>query len=146
MTASLRHVLPNMSTTVIVQFVLFFGVGIMMQAGLAFIGLGPQPPEPTWGGMIQTAARFIFQQPWMMVPTGLVLALTIIAANALADVLSGGAATPPPLVAIRRRRKKTAPDAEYVVALAPAGARIEDRKSTRLNSSHELKSRMPSSA
>jgi peptide/nickel transport system permease protein len=119
--ASFRHVLPNMSTTVIVQFVLFFGVGIMMQAGLAFIGLGPQPPEPTWGGMIQTAARFIFQQPWMMVPTGAVLALTIIAANALADVLSGGAATPPPLVAMRRRKKKTAPDAEYVVALAPTG-------------------------
>ena len=120
--ASFRHVLPNMSTTVIVQFVLFFGVGIMMQAGLAFIGLGPQPPEPTWGGMIQTAARFIFQQPWMMVPTGAVLALTIIAANSLADVLSGGAATPPPLVALRRRKKKTATDDEYLVALSPAGA------------------------
>jgi len=117
--ASFRHVLPNMSTTVIVQFVLFFGVGIMMQAGLAFIGLGPQPPEPTWGGMIQTASRFIFQQPWMMVPTGAVLALTIIAANSLADVLSGGAATPPPLVALRRTRaEKKATDAEYVVALA----------------------------
>ncbi len=125
--SSFRHVLPNMSTTVIVQFVLFFGVGIMMQAGLAFIGLGPQPPEPTWGGMIQTAARFIFQQPWMMVPTGVVLALTIIAANALADVISGGAATPPPLIAIRRRKKKTTtPDAEYVVALAPAPVAASD--------------------
>ncbi|HYI51705.1 MAG TPA: dipeptide/oligopeptide/nickel ABC transporter permease/ATP-binding protein [Microbacterium sp.] len=118
--ASFRHVLPNMSTTVIVQFVLFFGVGIMMQAGLAFIGLGPQPPEPTWGGMIQTASRFIFQQPWMMVPTGAVLALTIIAANALADVLAGGAATPPPLVALRRKRKKATADAGYVVAVGPA--------------------------
>ncbi|MGC5171889.1 oligopeptide/dipeptide ABC transporter ATP-binding protein [Microbacterium sp. DT81.1] len=116
--ASFRHVLPNMSTTVIVQFVLFFGVGIMMQAGLAFIGLGPQPPTPTWGGMIQTASRFIFQQPWMMVPTGAVLALTIIAANALADVLSGGAATPPPLVALRRKRRKKGADDEYVVAVA----------------------------
>ena len=119
---SFRHVLPNMSTTVIVQFVLFFGVGIMMQAGLAFIGLGPQPPTPTWGGMIQTASRFIFQQPWMMVPTGAVLALTIIAANALADVLSGGAATPPPLVALRRKRRRKATDDEYVVAVAPAPA------------------------
>lgn len=106
MAASFRHVLPNMSTTVIVQFVLLFGVAIMLQAGLAFIGLGPQPPEPTWGGMIQAASRFIFQQPWMMVPTGGVLALTIIAANTLADVLSGGAATPPPLVAIRRKKPK----------------------------------------
>ncbi|GAA1973144.1 dipeptide/oligopeptide/nickel ABC transporter permease/ATP-binding protein [Microbacterium pumilum] len=120
-----RHVLPNMSTTVIVQFVLFFGVGIMMQAGLAFIGLGAQPPEPTWGGMIQTAARFIFQDPWMMVPTGAVLALTIIAANALADVLSGGAATPPPLVALRRKRSKVAPDTTYVLAAAPESAPVE---------------------
>ena len=122
--ASFRHVLPNMATTVMVQFVLFFGVGIMLQAGLAFIGLGPQPPEPTWGGMIQSASRFIFQQPWMMVPTGAVLALTIIAANALADVLSGGAATPPPLVALRSKSKKLK-DEEYVVAVgsaSPAGS------------------------
>ena len=107
MTASIRHVLPNMSTTVIVQFVLLFGVGIGFQAGLAFIGLGPQPPEPTWGGMIQTASRFIFQQPWMMIPTGAILALTIIAANSLADVLAGGTAVPPPLVALRRKKSKT---------------------------------------
>ena len=106
MSASLRHVLPNMSATVIVQFVLLFGVGIGMLAGLAFIGLGPQPPEPTWGGMIQAASRFIFQQPWMMVPTGGVLALTIIAANSLADVLAGGSAMPPPLVAIRKRKSR----------------------------------------
>ena len=107
MTASIRHVLPNMSTTVIVQFVLLFGVGIGFQAALAFIGLGPQPPEPTWGGMIQTASRFIFQDPWMMVPTGAILALTIIAANSLADVLAGGTAVPPPLVALRRKKSKT---------------------------------------
>lgn len=107
MIAGLRHVLPNMSTTVIVQFVLLFGVGIGIQAALAFIGFGPQPPDPTWGGMIQTASRFIFQQPWMMVPTGAILALTIIAANALADVLAGGTAMPPPLVALRRKKSRT---------------------------------------
>lgn len=105
MTASIRHVLPNMSTTLVVQFVLLFGAGIGMQAGLAFIGLGPQPPEPTWGGMIQAASRFIFQQPWMMVPTGGILALTIIAANALSDVLGGGSAMPPQLVSVRGKKK-----------------------------------------
>jgi len=126
MMASLRHVLPNMSNTVIVQFVLIFGVGIGMQAGLAFIGLGPQPPAPTWGGMIQAASKFIFQQPWMMVPTGGVLALTIVAANALADVLSGGAAAPPPLVQLRRRRT---PGPEVVAPAAPVSDRelwVED--------------------
>jgi peptide/nickel transport system permease protein len=122
MVASFRHVLPNMATTVIVQFVLLFGVGIGIQAGLAFIGLGPQPPEPTWGGMIQTASRFIFQQPWMMIPTGGILALTIIAANALADVLSGSAATPPPLISIRRKKKRTSPSDANRPPAVEAGA------------------------
>jgi peptide/nickel transport system permease protein len=56
----------------------------------------------------------------MMVPTGAVLALTIIAANAFADVLAGGAATPPPLVALRQKRKKVTPDADHVVTVGPA--------------------------
>ena len=125
MTASLRHVLPNMSTTVIVQFVLLFGAAIGLQAGLAFIGLGPQPPEPTWGGMVQTASQYIFQQPWMMIPTGGVLALTIIAANSLADVLAGGSAMPPSLVSLKRRRapaSETAPAATVVAAAEVATA------------------------
>jgi peptide/nickel transport system permease protein len=120
MTASLRHVLPNMSTTVIVQFVLLFGAAIGLQAGLAFIGLGPQPPEPTWGGMVQTASQYIFQQPWMMIPTGGVLALTIIAANSLADVLAGGSAMPPSLVSLTRTKKPTDPAAAPATAAAPA--------------------------
>lgn len=120
MTASLRHVLPNMSTTVIVQFVLLFGTAIGLQAGLAFIGLGPQPPEPTWGGMVQTASQYIFQQPWMMIPTGGVLALTIIAANSLADVLAGGSAMPPSLVSLKRRKAPT--DAPAAAVGTPAAA------------------------
>ncbi|MFE4724555.1 dipeptide/oligopeptide/nickel ABC transporter permease/ATP-binding protein [Microbacterium sp. NPDC056736] len=120
MTASLRHVLPNMSTTVIVQFVLLFGAAIGLQAGLAFIGLGPQPPEPTWGGMVQTASQYIFQQPWMMIPTGGVLALTIIAAHSLADVLAGGSAMPPSLVSLKRRKAPT--DAPAAAVGTPAAA------------------------
>lgn len=120
MTASLRHVLPNMSTTVIVQFVLLFGAAIGLQAGLAFIGLGPQPPEPTWGGMVQTASQYIFQQPWMMIPTGGVLALTIIAANSLADVLAGGSAMPPSLVSLKRRKAPVAAETPTPATDAPA--------------------------
>ena len=128
-TASIRHVLPNMSTTVIVQFVLLFGIGIGFQAALAFIGLGPQPPAPTWGGMIQAASRFIFQDPWMMVPTGAILALTIIAANSLADVLAGGTAMPPPLVALRRKKSKTPVTEIAAAAVAddlPAGVSVDN--------------------
>lgn len=122
MTASMRHVLPNMSTTVIVQFVLLFGAAIGLQAGLAFIGLGPQPPEPTWGGMVQTASQYIFQQPWMMIPTGAVLALTIIAANSLADVLAGGSAMPPSLVSLKRKKAPTDADTSAPPAGTPSDA------------------------
>lgn len=122
MTASLRHVLPNMSTTVIVQFVLLFGAAIGLQAGLAFIGLGPQPPEPTWGGMVQTASQYIFQQPWMMIPTGGVLAITIIAANSLADVLAGGSAMPPSLVSLKRKKAPADAETPAPAAGAPSAA------------------------
>jgi peptide/nickel transport system permease protein len=130
MSASIRHVLPNMSTTVVVQFVLLFGVAIGLQAGLAFIGLGPQPPTPTWGGMVQTASKFIFQDPWMMIPTGGILALTLIAANSLADTFAGGAAAPPPLISLRRRRRPgtAGPSAgrlEAASTLVPSEAAIE---------------------
>ena len=135
MTASIRHVLPNMSTTLVVQFVLLFGAAIGLQAGLAFIGLGAQPPEPTWGGMIQAASRFIFQQPWMMVPTGGVLALTIIAANALSDVLGGGSATPPPLVSIRRKKPvgSESTDADSSPVEAGSAASSSDESDARSN-------------
>ncbi|MFT4214356.1 MAG: dipeptide/oligopeptide/nickel ABC transporter permease/ATP-binding protein [Microbacterium sp.] len=126
MSSSIRHVLPNMSTTVIVQFVLLFGAAIGLQAGLAFIGLGPQPPEPTWGGMVQSASKYIFQQPWMMIPTGGVLALTIIAANALADILSGGAAAPPPLITLRRQRRTDAPAPAAVATSAEGELAVRD--------------------
>ena len=136
MIASIRHVLPNMSTTLVVQFVLLFGAGIGMQAGLAFIGLGPQPPEPTWGGMIQSASRFIFQQPWMMIPTGGILALTIIAANGLSDVLGGGAAMPPPLVSIRRKKKSR--------SNGPRGASVSPVSTAKAVRSRSTRANMPS--
>ncbi|QKJ20885.1 dipeptide/oligopeptide/nickel ABC transporter permease/ATP-binding protein [Microbacterium hominis] len=146
MLASIRHVLPNMSTTVIVQFVLLFGAAIGMQAGLAFIGLGPQPPEPTWGGMIQTASRFIFQQPWMMVPTGGVLALTIISANALADVLAGGAATPPPLISLRRRRRTAASTGTSSTGTSSTGAASTGTSSTGTSSTAAADDAVPTPA
>ncbi|WP_062201374.1 dipeptide/oligopeptide/nickel ABC transporter permease/ATP-binding protein [Demequina salsinemoris] len=105
---SFRHVLPNMMTTITVQAMLLLAMGIMTQAGLAFIGFGPQPPEPTWGGLIQDASKYLYTFPWMMVPTGLVLALTVIAFNSLGDLLSQGQASPPPLVQLRQRVSRAA--------------------------------------
>ena len=84
---SLRHVLPGLTNTIVVQSALIFAVGMLIQAGLAFIGFGPPIPQPSWGGMIQGASQHVYDAPWLMVPTGAVLALTVLAANAIGNAL-----------------------------------------------------------
>ncbi|BCW71054.1 dipeptide/oligopeptide/nickel ABC transporter permease/ATP-binding protein [Arthrobacter sp. NicSoilB8] len=85
---SLRHVLPGLTNTVVVQSALIFAVGMLIQAGLAFIGFGPPIPQPSWGGMIQGASQHVYDAPWLMVPTGAVLAVTVLAANAIGNALA----------------------------------------------------------
>ncbi len=113
---NLVHVLPSMATVVAVQAAQLFGIGLLIVAGLAFLGFGPGEPEPSWGFMIQDASGYIYTSPWLMVPTGLVLALTVVAANELADALAGKAAGGR---ATRRRRR---PLRRAVAAAAPGGA------------------------
>jgi peptide/nickel transport system permease protein len=84
------HVLPNVLGPIIVQSSLTLGAAFLVQAGLGFLGLGPTPPSPTWGGMIADASTYLVQQPWLMVPPGAVLVLTILAVNVIADSLRDG--------------------------------------------------------
>jgi peptide/nickel transport system permease protein len=86
---NLRHVLPAMATTIAVQAAQLFAVSVLIEAGLAFMGYGPSVPAPSWGGLIATASQHVYDDPWLMVPTGVVLALTVIAANVLADSVRG---------------------------------------------------------
>ncbi|MFD5814235.1 dipeptide/oligopeptide/nickel ABC transporter permease/ATP-binding protein [Streptomyces sp. NPDC127038] len=86
---NVRHVLPGMATTIAVQAAQLFALGILIEAGLAFMGYGPAIPAPSWGGLIGDAQQHIYDDAWMMVPTGVVLALTVIAANRIADALAG---------------------------------------------------------
>ena len=86
---NLLHVLPSMATVIAVQAAQLFGIGLLIVAGLAFLGFGPGEPDPSWGFMIQDASGYVYVSPWLMVPTGLVLALTVVAANELADALAG---------------------------------------------------------
>ncbi|WP_406634579.1 dipeptide/oligopeptide/nickel ABC transporter permease/ATP-binding protein [Pseudarthrobacter quantipunctorum] len=106
---SLRHVLPGLTNTIVVQSALIFAVGMLIQAGLAFIGFGPPIPEPSWGGMIQGASQNVYNAPWLMVPTGAVLALTVLAANAIGNALGkapNATASHLPSAAARRQRAK----------------------------------------
>ncbi|MGY1625164.1 dipeptide/oligopeptide/nickel ABC transporter permease/ATP-binding protein [Geodermatophilus sp. SYSU D00965] len=86
------HVLPAMATVIAVQAAQLFGIAILIQSGLAFLGFGPAEPQPSWGIMIQDASGHVYDAPWLLVPTGLVLALTVVAANELADAIAGKAA------------------------------------------------------
>ncbi|AMB57606.1 dipeptide/oligopeptide/nickel ABC transporter permease/ATP-binding protein [Microterricola viridarii] len=100
---SVRHVLPGLTTTIMVQFALVFSIGLAIQTGLAFIGFGPPVPAPSWGGMIQNASTHIYDAPWLMVPTGVVLILTVLAANSIGDALSGPREKAPARPRARRR-------------------------------------------
>jgi peptide/nickel transport system permease protein len=120
---SLRHVLPGLANTIVVQAALIFAVGMLIQAGLAFIGFGPPIPEPSWGGMIQGASQHVYDAPWMMVPTGAVLALTVLAANAIGNALGkapNAAAPHLPSAAARRQR------AMAVAAIAAAAGPVQE--------------------
>jgi len=87
---NIRHVLPALYRVLAVQIAMIFAISILMQAGLAFIGVGPQDPIPSWGGMIQDAQINIYNAPWLMVPPGVALILTVMAANELADAIGAG--------------------------------------------------------
>jgi peptide/nickel transport system permease protein len=83
----LRHVLPNILPPVIVQTTLAIAAAIIAEASLSFLGLGQQPPAPSWGSMLNTAQRFLTQAPWMAVFPGLAIFLTVLAFNLLGDGL-----------------------------------------------------------
>ena len=83
----LRHILPNILPPVIVQATLAIAAAIIAEASLSFLGLGQQPPSPSWGSMLNTAQRFLTQAPWMAVFPGLAIFITVLAFNLLGDGL-----------------------------------------------------------
>ncbi|MCX7520762.1 dipeptide/oligopeptide/nickel ABC transporter permease/ATP-binding protein [Microbacterium sp. STN6] len=124
---SLKHVLPGMLNTVMVQFALVFAVAIMLQAGLAFIGFGPPIPQPSWGGMIQAASQHVYDAPWMMVPTGIVLALTVLSANVVADALAATTDVPQLQIALREPKRRMRAGASTADTQAAAGEGLRVR-------------------
>jgi peptide/nickel transport system permease protein len=81
----MRHILPNMLGPTVVQASITLCVGLLMQAGLGFLGLGSQPPNPNWGSLVAEASQLILVHPWLMVPTGLTIILTVLAFNFIGD-------------------------------------------------------------
>ena len=82
-----RHILPNALPLLLVAGSLRIGGFILLEAALSFLGLGVQPPTPTWGSMISLNRSFINSAPWMVIFAGLAISLTVIAFNILGDFL-----------------------------------------------------------
>ncbi|NNG19195.1 ABC transporter permease [Naumannella sp. ID2617S] len=82
-----RHVLPNVSAPIIVQTSLSFAFAILSEAALSFLGLGVQPPEPSWGRMLFDAKGFFNIAPWLAVFPGAAIFVTVLAFNLLGDSL-----------------------------------------------------------
>jgi peptide/nickel transport system permease protein len=83
----LRHVLPNISGPMIVVGTLWIATAIRIEATLSFIGLGVQPPQPSWGNIIRDGLTNILGSPWPIVTTGLTLTLCVLAFNIVGDAL-----------------------------------------------------------
>jgi len=83
----LRHILPNIMAPILVQATLAIPGAILAEAALSFLGLGQQPPAPSWGSMLNTATHFISQAPWMAVWPGLAIFSLVLSFNLLGDGL-----------------------------------------------------------
>jgi peptide/nickel transport system permease protein len=84
---ALRHILPNVLPPLIVQSTLAIAAAVIAEASLSFLGLGQQPPAPSWGSMLNTAKNFVDQAPWMAVWPGLSIFLLVLSFNLLGDGL-----------------------------------------------------------
>ncbi|MGJ5180556.1 ABC transporter permease [Bradyrhizobium oligotrophicum] len=84
---AVKHILPNIMPALLVQATLSVAAAIIAEAALSFLGLGQQPPAPSWGSMLNAAQRFLTNAPWMAIWPGLAIFLVVLSLNLLGDGL-----------------------------------------------------------
>jgi peptide/nickel transport system permease protein len=84
---ALVHILPNILPALMVQATLAIAAAIIAEAALSFLGLGQQPPSPSWGSMLNAAQRFLTNAPWMAIWPGLAIFLVVLSLNLVGDGL-----------------------------------------------------------
>ena len=84
---TLSHVLPNIASVLIVQATISFATAILAEAALSYLGLGTQPPQPSWGRMLNEAQTLLFQAPMLAVYPGVAIALSVLGLNLMGDGL-----------------------------------------------------------
>lgn len=83
----LRHILPNLASPLLVQATVSLGGAFLAEAALSYLGLGVQPPHPSWGRMLMEFQTYFYRSPWPAVFPGLVLGLTVLGLNLVGDGL-----------------------------------------------------------
>ena len=84
---TLEHILPNIVSVLVVQATIQFAIAILAEAALSYLGIGSQPPTPSWGRMLSEAQTLIFLNPWLAVYPGAAIALSVLGLNLLGDGL-----------------------------------------------------------
>ena len=84
---AMRHVLPNITAPVMVQATLAIASAVIAEASLSFLGLGQQPPAPSWGSMLNTAKNYVDNAPWMAIWPGVSIFALVLIFNLLGDGL-----------------------------------------------------------
>jgi len=84
---TLEHILPNILSVIIVQATIFFAIAILAEAALSYLGLGTQPPQPSWGRMLNEAQTFFYLSPYLALFPGLFIVLSVLGFNMLGDGL-----------------------------------------------------------
>jgi len=82
-----RHILPNIIAPTIVLTTVYLSSAVLAEAGLSFLGLGTQPPDPSWGGMLNAARSYMEIAPWMAIAPGLAIMFIVLGLNFLGDGL-----------------------------------------------------------
>jgi peptide/nickel transport system permease protein len=82
-----RHILPNIMAPLIVQTTLLLSTAILAEAALSFLGLGTQPPDPSWGTMLGSGRRYMELTPWVAIAPGIAIVITVLGFNLLGDGL-----------------------------------------------------------
>ena len=84
---ALKHIFPNTVSPLLVQLSLAMAYAVLLEAGLSFLGLGAQPPDPSWGSMLNTSRAYLRQAPWYAVFPGIALSVLLLGLNFLSDAL-----------------------------------------------------------
>ena len=83
-----RHIVPNLSGRLAVQVSVTFALSVVIESSLSYLGLGTQPPNPSWGLMLKDARGYLLNAPWLAIYPGIAIALTVLSFNILGDSLS----------------------------------------------------------